>query len=68
MDINKYVEEKFKELEQGIVATPKDYQYLESFAMANHGSADIILMQLAINYGYKVALENLKWDAENITE
>ena len=47
-------------LDRGIVATPDSREYLESFANANGGSADLLLMQLAMNYGYKIALENVK--------
>ena len=31
-----------------------------SFAKANNGSSDVLLTQMAINYGYKLALENLQ--------
>ena len=46
-------------LDRGIVATPTE-EYLESFAKANNGSMDILLMQLAKNYGYQLALDNLQ--------
>jgi hypothetical protein len=38
--------------------TPDSLEYLESFAKANNGSMDLLLMQMAINYGYKIAMEN----------
>jgi len=47
-------------LDKGIVATPKDKEYLESFALANHGSMDLLLTQMAIQFGYKTALENVQ--------
>jgi len=53
------IDESYK-LERGIVATPKTRQNLERFADANHGSNDFLLMQMAIQFGYKVALENLE--------
>ena len=37
-----------------------DAEYLESFAKANHGSMDLLLMQMAIQFGYKIALENVQ--------
>ena len=43
-----------------IVATPDSREYLEEFAQSNGGSADFILMQMAIQYGYKMALENVE--------
>jgi len=59
-ELKNYLEEQFKMLDRGIVATPNSREYLESFANANGGSADLLLMQLAMNYGYKIALENVE--------
>ena len=58
--INYNIEKELKKMERGIVATPKSREYLESFAEANQGSMDILLMQMGINFGYKMALENVK--------
>ena len=60
MNIQNYIEEEMKLLDRGIVATPQNREYLESFAKANQGSMDILLMQMAINFGYKIALENVQ--------
>jgi len=60
LELKNYLEEQFKMLDRGIVATPDSREYLESFANANGGSADLLLMQLAMNYGYKIALENVE--------
>jgi hypothetical protein len=57
--LKKYVEKELKKMERGIVATPLSREYLESFANANQGSMDILLMQMSINFGYKIALENV---------
>ena len=57
--LKKYVEKELKKMERGIVATPRSREYLESFANANQGSMDILLMQMSINFGYKIALENV---------
>jgi hypothetical protein len=57
-------EAHFKMLDRGLVATPSSRENLEAFAKANGGSMDILLMQMAINYGYKIALENLQEDLE----
>ena len=57
--LKKYLDREFENLDRGIVATPKQYDYLESFAKANHGSSDILLMQMAIQYGYNLALEGV---------
>jgi len=62
--MEKFFEEQFKMLSRGIVATPNSREDLEQFAKANGGSMDIILMQMAINFGYKIALENVKEELE----
>ena len=56
--IKDFVEHELKMLDRGIVATPKE-EVLDMFAQANHGTNDFLLMQMAKNYGYKLALENV---------
>ncbi len=55
-------------LDRGIVATPSDRERLELFVKANNGANDFLVMQMSINYGYKLALENLQteYDSETI--
>ena len=64
--LNEYFASEFKMLDRGIVATPDSREYLESFAKANQGSMDLLLMQMAMNYGYKIALENVKEEVTNL--
>ncbi len=64
-NVKEYIANQLKTLDRGFVATPETANDLEAFARANNGSMDIILMQMAIQYGYKLALENV---AEAITE
>ena len=59
-DVQEIFAVEFKSLERGIVATPNSREDLESFARANQGSMDLVLMQMAIQFGYKMALENLQ--------
>jgi len=59
-ELQQFLQEQFKMLDRGIVATPNKREDLESFAKANQGSMDILLMQMAMNFGYKIALENLQ--------
>jgi len=66
--LNEYFASEFKMLNRGIVATPDSREYLESFAKANQGSMDLLLMQMAMNYGYKIALENVKEEVTNLTK
>jgi len=66
--LKSYIKKEIENLNKGIVATPKNYDYLAGFALSNQGSNDLLLMQMAINYGYKIALENvlIEIDKNNI--
>ena len=55
-----YITQQIIMLDKSIVATPRTREQLESFAKANQGSSDMILMQMAMQYGYKLALENIE--------
>ena len=55
---------QFKMLDRGLVATPNSREDLDSFAKANGGSMDVLLVQMAVNYGYKIALENVQEELE----
>lgn len=59
-NVKEYVAAELKGLERGFIATPESRENLEAFAKANHGSMDIVLMQMAIQYGAKLALENVQ--------
>ena len=59
-DVQEIFAIEFKRLQGGLVATPDSREDLESFARANQGSMDIVLMQMAIQFGYKMALENIQ--------
>jgi len=57
--MEKYINNELKKLERGLVATPTE-EYLNDFTQANNGSNDFLLMQLAKNFGYQLALLNIK--------
>ena len=57
--MKEYIDNELSKLDRGIVATPTK-EYLDEFAGANGGSNDFLLMQLAKNYGYQLALLNIK--------
>ena len=57
--IQQWLNDQQQMLDRGIVATPTEKQ-LENFAEANFGASDLLLMQMAKNYGYQLALDNLK--------
>ncbi len=60
MNVKEFIQDKNKMLDRGIVATPGNRDRLELFANANNGSNDFLLMQMAINFGYKLALEDVE--------
>jgi len=62
--MKEFLERELFKMNRGIVATPNTRRDLEAFAKANGGSMDIVLMQMAINFGYKIALENVQEELE----
>ena len=65
-NIQDFIQDEISKLDRSIVATPQDREYLESFAKANNGSMDLLLMQMAVQYGYKIALENVQDELNNL--
>ena len=57
--MKEYIDNELKKLDRAIVATPTE-EYLDDFAKCNQGSNDFLLMQMAKNYGYQLALLNIK--------
>ena len=49
---------------RSIVATPETREKLDEFAKANNGSSDFLLTQMAVQYGYVLALEMILRVAE----
>lgn len=58
--VKEFVAAELKGLERSFIATPDSRETLEAFARANQGSMDLVLMQMAIQYGAKLALENVQ--------
>jgi hypothetical protein len=56
--IQKFISTQQKMLDRSIVATPTE-EVLDMFAQSNHGVNDFLLMQMAKNYGYQLALDHL---------
>ena len=59
------IDTELKSMQRGLVATPGTRAQLERFADANQGCSDMVLMQMAIQFGYKMALQNLQSDIKN---
>lgn len=64
-NLQNFVDQELSRLNKGLVATPESRENLEAFAKANQGSMDMVLMQMAIQYGYKIALENVQEEIIN---
>ena len=60
-----FIDTELKSMQRSIVATSGTRPQLESFAQANQGSSDMVLMQMAIQFGYETALQNLRLDIKN---
>ena len=58
--INEILDKELTTFDRSIVATPKDRAALDAFAKANQGSADILLTQMAVQFGYNEALRFIK--------
>ncbi len=56
--VQKFIKNQQEMLDRGIVATPTE-EVLDAFAQSNNGVNDFLLMQMAKNYGYQLALDHL---------
>jgi len=63
-NMKKFIATELSKLDRGIVATPNSFEDLQSFAQANNGSMDILLMQQAIQFGMKLALQYIADEIE----
>lgn len=59
-NLQDFIAQRSLELDRGFVATPSNRENLEAFAKANQGSMDLVLMQMAIQFGYKMAMEDVQ--------
>ena len=56
------IQKRLAKLDRGIVATPASMNDLRAFARANGGSMDMLLVHQAMQYGMKIALQNIADD------
>tara|TARA_R110001592_G_scaffold48651_6_gene152866 strand:+ start:416 stop:625 length:210 start_codon:yes stop_codon:yes gene_type:complete len=64
-EINKIINKELTTFDRSIVATPKDRAALDAFAQADQGSADIILTQMAVQFGYNEALKIISLELQS---
>jgi len=58
-DVKNYIDTELSNINRGLVATPESKENLDSFASSNQGSMDPFLTQMAVQYGYKIAMEDV---------
>ena len=58
-ELKEIISKELNKLDRSIVATPRSRENLESFSNANHGSNDVLLTQMAIQFGYKLAMDTI---------
>ena len=58
-ELKEIISKELNKLDRSIVATPRSRENLESFANANQGSSDVLLTQMAIQFGYKLAMDTI---------
>ena len=63
--ITEYIDKELEQMNRSIIATP-NVDYLLQFTEANKGTNDYLLMQMAKNYGYKIALLNVQDEIEKL--
>jgi hypothetical protein len=68
MIIEEFIGKEIDSLDRSIVATPETRENLDSFAKANQGSMDMVLTQMAVQYGYKLALHNISEELKQDTK
>ncbi len=64
-EIQDYINKELSKMDRLLVATPSSRDNLDAFARANQGSMDVVLTQMAVNYGYKIAMENILMEIED---
>jgi hypothetical protein len=60
MKLEEFIGKEIDSLDRSIVATPSTRERLDAFAKGNQGCMDFVLTQMAVQYGYLLALNNIK--------
>lgn len=63
--IKEFTYKRVADLKKSIVGTPSA-TYLDKFMQANHGSNDVLLVQMAKQYGYELALDDVNNEVDKI--
>jgi hypothetical protein len=60
MILEEFIGKEIDSLDRSLVATPETRERLDAFAKGNQGCMDVLLTQMAVQYGYLLALNNIK--------
>ena len=66
--IEEYISKELNSLDRTFVATPSTRKILDEFAQASRDSNLYLLTQMAVQYGYKSALENVAEQLKDINQ
>ena len=58
-ELKEIISKELNKLNRSIVVTPDSRENLDAFSKANQGSSDMILTQMAIQFGYKLAMDSI---------
>jgi len=58
-ELKEIISKELNKLDRSIVATPRSRENLDAFAKANQGSSAVLLTQMAIQFGYKLAMDTI---------
>mgnify|MGYP003114408698 CR=1 FL=1 len=59
VELKEFISKELNILSRSFVATPRSRENLDAFSQANQGSSDVLLTQMAIQFGYKLAMDNI---------
>ena len=67
-ELKEYIQEENSKLERSIIATPASMEDLDAFSRANNGSNDVILQHMAIQFGYKMAMQAIEHKVKQLSK
>ena len=67
-ELKEYITLENKKLERSIIATPASMEDLDAFCKANNGSNDVVLQHMAIQFGYKMAMQAIEHKVKQLSK
>ena len=66
--IKEYITAEQNKLERSIIATPASMEDLDAFCKANNGTNDVVLQHMAIQFGYKMAMQAIEHKVKQLSK